>query len=499
MAKKSHPPSPETSSPRRYLLVALGVVALLLVVMLVIWPRFRTKRWIADLHADNPVTAQAAREKLLESDDPGLNDVLAATLRDPGTSFRVRVAVGQVLMQRNRLALVEAALTDSDPAARQAALAILFGQVTKHGEAWFERSYVEPDPAGMRKTIEGWLAQERDASRSHAVRIAAALDMKDLVPAIRELLRPTAEVGATRQQHRLIEEAAKALIEFADCEGVLRFVPLAKEEPNDLVRLRMVQAVYRAVRGPHPVCPDVLSEAELKGIVLGALDGPANTRHGALLILRGETAWAGDVMDKLVAIVDEGTVGDFSRPAALGVLAETGDLEFANRLPRYFHDPDAYVRSEAVTASKMYAQRADAPLSYVDCWIGVLENETANEFAMYAAMGGLRDAAGKWLGLPPAIATSSATGGSAWVEFRKELFEQGEASGLSRQAWAKTWYRWWAAKLGLEGEAIDQAWAARQAFWTAARRTEIATRHGPPRTNSRPWGLRAWRATSTER
>lgn len=473
MAKKTASLPPESPASRRYVYVAAGVLVVVVALLLVLWPRFRTQRLIADLHSNNAVTVNTAREQLLASDDEGLNDVLVATLRDVDTSFPVRVAVGQILLRRNRLPQVEAVLQDADPRARQAALAVLFGQVHQHGMDWFKRSYVEPDPEAMRETIRTWLAQDRDASRSHAVELASALAMKDAVPAIRELVRPSEEVGSTRAHHRLIEAAAKALLAFEDCEGVKRFAAAAKQEQEDVVRLRMMQALYRGVRGPQPPCPDAVSEQEVKDIVIAALDGPANTRHGAILLLRGEPAWAKTAMGELQAVLDEDSEGDFARRAALGALAETGDLEFARRLPRYFHDADQYVRSEAVTASRLYAALPEAPVRYVSCWIGVLENETENEFAVYGAMGGLRDAAGQWLGLSQDLVRAAAKGEPAWITFRKTLFEQGEASGLSRSAWARMWFDWWAIDLGLEGEAIDRAWALRRAFWLAARSGDL--------------------------
>ena len=440
-----------------------------MVLLLVLWPRFRTQRLIADLHSNNALTVNTARDQLLASDDEGLNDVLVDTLRDADTSFPVRVAVGQILLRRNRLAMVETVLQDADPQARQAALAVLFGQVHQHGLDWFKRSYVEPDPEGMRETIHAWLGQDRDASRAHAVELATALELRDTVPAIRELVRPSREIGSTREQRRLVEAAAKALLTFEDCEGVERLATAAKEETEDVVRLRLIQALYRGVRGPQPPCPDAVTEQELKDIVLAALDGPPNTRHGAILLLRGEPGWAKEAGDKLLAVLDEDAPGDFARRAALGALAESGDPAFARLVPRYFHDVDQYVRSEAVTASRLYAGRPDTPVRYVSCWIGVLENETENEFAVYGAMGGLREAAGQWLGLPKDLVRAAAKGEPAWTTFRKTLFEQGEASGFSRSAWAKTWFDWWAIDLGLEGDAIDRAWELRQAFWQAAR------------------------------
>ena len=383
------------------------------------------------------------------------------------------MAVGQILLRRNRLALVEGVLQDADPRARQAALAVLFDRVHEHGLDWFKRSYVDPDPQGTREAIQAWLAQDRDVSRAYAVEMASALGLKETVPAIRELIRPSQEIGSTRAGQRMIEAAAKALLEFGDCEGVQRFAVSAREEQDDVIRLRMIQALYRGVRGPQPPCPDAVSEDELKAVLLAGLQGPTHTRHGTILLLRGESAWAIEAKEALQAILDEDSDGDFARRAALGALAETGDLEFGRRLPRYFHDRDPYVRSEAVTSSRLYAARPDSPLRYESCWIGILENETGSEFTVYTAMAALKDAAGKWLGLPAEVTAAAPTGGEAWTSFRKALFEQGEASGVSRSGWARTWFDWWATKQGLDAAATEKAWEERAAFWRAARSGDV--------------------------
>ncbi|MFV1959917.1 MAG: hypothetical protein ACC662_10965, partial [Planctomycetota bacterium] len=129
MARKHRiesPPEPP-STVRRYVIVAGIVVVLAGVAALLFLPRFRVGRWIADLHSDNPRTVTAARVRLAGSDLEGLNDTLYDLLVDSGAAFRVRRLAGRILLQRNRLGLLERGLRLDDAAEREAALAALHG------------------------------------------------------------------------------------------------------------------------------------------------------------------------------------------------------------------------------------------------------------------------------------------------------------------------------------------------------------------------------------
>ncbi len=458
----------------RYVVIGGVVVVVLLAALWFLGPSIQIDRWIADLHAVNPKTVKAAREALVTSKLRQVDERLADDLGDDSLPFRVRVVLGDVLVERHRLERVEQVLRQGSAAGRHAALATIYSRIGKLGLEWFQREYVARAEYGVPDLLVSWLQEPRTASRSVAAKIAAAAHVRKAIPALRAIVRGEGDLGTTREQRAVLSEAAQALISLGDCEAVPLFVEPARHEPTDLARLRMMQALHQAVRGEKAPCPDAVPAETVRDVVLEALDGPPHTRQGALLILKAEPEWALAAQDEILRILDDSPVHEFHRRHALDALASTRDPDFARRLPRYFHDPDPYVRSEAAMAALGYQNEPKPPLQYADAFVGLIENEHENDNAFFAAMGGLKRLVGRWVGLPPEIVESAAKGGQEWVAFRDRMFREGKSHGLTRAEWARLWWEAWAKTLGLSDEEIDKGWAAREAFWKAAGKGDAA-------------------------
>ena len=237
------------------------------------------------------------------------------------------------------------------------------------------------------------------------------------------------------------------------------------------MRLRLTQLVYQAVSGGQAACPDVVPEADVKGMVINSLDSESEAKQGALLILAQRPEWAAEIADRLLGILD-GAEGDnvYVRRGALSVLAAVGDETFGRRLPRYFHADNFNVRSQAVSASRAYATKPGFENLFEGCWIGVLRDETESSLAFDSALGGLRDRAGIVVGMPSAVMADAKLRRERTIQFRRDIYERGESFGLDRLSWVDTWFEWWAKQCGVTAQAeIDAARAARTAFWDAAR------------------------------
>jgi hypothetical protein len=227
-----------------------------------------------------------------------------------------------------------------------------------------------------------------------------------------------------------------------------------------------MQALVEGTTGDRAPCPDAVPEETVREIVAGNIDAGKHTRAGALVALREHPAWVGALEDRLLAILDEGD-DPVARRMALAALYSTKSETFARRLPRYVHDRDPHVRSEAVTGVQ-FALAQQIPLRLEGALVSVVRNEAGSEFALGQALLGLRNAAGRWLELDPALERAAAEGSERWRTFLRELFERGESGGTTRDGWAKAWFQWLAGDVGLQGDAVLDAVAAWEAFWRAA-------------------------------
>jgi HEAT repeat protein len=444
-------------------------VALLLLAAAVVlsWPALQVRLWISSLHSDDPAAIQAAERGLTQSGRQGVNDALFGVLVDPGASFAVRVRTGRILLDRIQgVDRVGEAVLRPDLTERTAALAAL-------GERDYFQRYVDDERFRVRETVLDWLRRDDDLTRTAAIELAKKMALEEASPLIRPLIRVTHPATRSTQEAALVREAMRAVDALEDCEAVPLLRTVAETEPSDDVRWVALDLLERVTRGRDAPCPDGVTDDVLRDLVLAALDGGRTTSLTAMRILRDHPPWAPAGAARLWAILDgpaDGTV----RRTALSALPMAARDELAQRLPRYFHDPDPSVRSEAATAAGVYEADPEKPARFVSCWIGMLRDETQNEVGWKRALEGLHGAAKGWRGLPDDLASLPGDDPAAFLKMRQELFSRGESRGLSRLAWAEGWLRWWAASLGLATDEVDAAVEVHRAFWRAAERGDAA-------------------------
>lgn len=473
MAKHVHPESKQPSALKPIVLVGVGIVVLVGVALLLFWSDIQRSLTINKLHSDDPRVRKAAREELAESDEPGLDEELAEILVDPDKAFNVRAQIGGILIKRGRMTFVEQAMASDDLQARMAALTVLDAHqhlIPEGGAVWFQREVAGNPAYRVPETLLAWLGRDGDLSRSEAVRIVRTLEMEEAIPLLRKLAVPPRSGTLSRGERGLASTAANALVGFKDCESIPLLVDAARNSDDERLRLRLTQLVYQAVSGGQAACKDAVPVDDVKAMVFSALDAAQEVKQGALLILARQPEWAGEIADRMLAILD-GDEGDnvYVRRAALSALTAVGDDTFGRRVPRYFHAGDLNIRSQAVSASRVYARKPGFEDFFEGCWIGVLRDETESNLAFDSSVGGLRDRAGIVVGMPPAVLGQKEGRDARMIQFRKEMFETGESFGLDRLAWVDVWFDWWAKQLGIESqEERDAALAARRAFWEAA-------------------------------
>jgi HEAT repeat protein len=486
--------APTPSHPwKRYAVIGLIVLAIAALVVWLFWPSIQEWMWFGQLHSDDPNVRREARASLAASDREGLDERLRDKLMDDDVAFGVRKQIGKILLRRGRLPLVEQALRADALDARMTGLAVLFDHrhtLPEGGDVWFKREYVEKPAYRVKETLLAWLGREGDLSRIDAISIVGEIRIEEAVPLLRQLVRPTGTGTLSQRERGLVTAAARTLQAFGDCEVMPVLAEVATSSTDERVRLRMTQVLHQAVRGPRAPCADAVPVETVKSLVVAGLDGPPVLRQAVLGILGNEREWLVEVRERVRGILD-GAEGDnpYVRRAALGALASLQDESFLRLLPRYFHSDERNVRSAAVSASRGLSEAKVDELHLASCWVGLVYDERENDVAFDAALGGLSQLAGKWIGVPESVTADPKTRRELMMRFRKEIFAEGESAGLSRKYWAEAWFKWWAGERGLtdEGE-IVKAVAARDAFHEAAQdgRVEDAAAAIAPWTESAP-------------
>jgi len=180
------------------------------------------------------------------------------------------------------------------------------------------------------------------------------------------------------------------------------------------------------------------------------------------------------------------------RRAALAALASVRGDAFAERLPRYFHDEDPYIRSEAVSAARTYQSAPGTRTASRAASSGssATRRRTRWRSPPPSRRSGPRRGSGS--GSPPTSSARSSSGrptSSSWPTSSP----RGEARGVHRLAWADAFFGWWAKELGLDEAGVEKALATRRAFWEAAEKGDLAgARRALDEHGSRPKGLLAY-------
>ncbi len=458
--------APPTPAWKRYALIGTPLIVAALVVLYLYWDEIQIRGWINRLSNSDARVRREQREALKGHEDKALVDkLLLEAVEDDGKTFDVRSSCARLLLERQRLPMLEAAFARGSVETR----GLILRAFSK--ERWFKK-FVEDQGGVVEETVRTWIRDGSDTTRSHAIQLAVQLDLSDVMPAIRKvLMEPRAQNVHPDILRDLTISAAGAVERFEDCESLPRVAELAENHRLSLVRLRCMQIVDRSVfRGaPGAKCPGAVPPETMKRIVDKALDDTDRTvRMGAMLILQRKPEWAPEVAERLQTILD-GDGNGAERRQALETLAGLDNAAFQERYPRYFHDPMAEVRS---SAARVAATMRDRPRT--GALAGVLQDEVESEVMWTDAAKALRHAAGTWKGLTKGLRTRPSIDPKRWSRDLVTLFTTGELEDLTRDAWADAWFRWWAEKLELTPEQVEKAAAARKAFFDAKSRNDTA-------------------------
>ncbi|MDA1194786.1 MAG: hypothetical protein O2894_06345 [Planctomycetota bacterium] len=474
-----------TTPPWRRFAIIGGVLA---VVGIGLWfafgERFLLGLHVSGLHSNDGRTRAAHVAALKEHPDKELVvELLLDAVADDDYAFDVRrLCADLVHRQFNRLSRLEQILRGS--ASVHTRGVILRSLMV---EQYFEDEIVSVPAYRVRETIDEWLAKPGDFTRADAIQLAVRIQYAEAMPKIRPLVRRSGSPSAHSQQERdVMIAAAGAAEQFKDCEALGSLLDIARDDPDLLVRLRFMQIADRASGAGQP-CAASISEDALSELVLAALADPAHeVRMGAILILSRSAEMAKSALPQLRAIVEgpavhQGRDTGPERRHALEALIVAGDPDDIARIPAACLDSSVEVRS---TAARIIRALPDA--AFEGCWIGLLEDETENQglwrdaldfFYKFARIGQGR------LGFPPRMSHKAVNAPLEWDADLANVFggaeltvaeDDGTFMRISRGSITEAHFKWWARRLGLEDEAVDQATAARQAFYAAKRRGDAA-------------------------
>ena len=151
-----------SSATRKRWAVAAVVLVGAVVVLGLHW-----KEWVQWRTWANGADKREYTDKIAEEQDPEIIPVVVKGFRDPDKADVTRGALGNLLIKKNRLAEVEAALRDSDFDVRRIALLVLAQK------DYFHRQYVEDGAYGVEKTLLQWLRDRSAKARLDAIKIVS--------------------------------------------------------------------------------------------------------------------------------------------------------------------------------------------------------------------------------------------------------------------------------------------------------------------------------------
>ena len=468
MAQDTNPNTPARPSTLRRLIPYVVFAA---VVAGFLWWFFsdtqKITRSIDALHSDSRKTQEEHLGYLRKHPNKKLvNELLAAAVQDEDKAWTVRRMAAAELLRRERLPDLERVLKEGALGARTVVVDVL------KDKQFFKETWAKDPVYRVPETLQAWLADRDQPQRARAVQVAKILDWREGLPAIRPLL-DRANAGGGKDGRMILEAAASAVQRFRDCESVPALMKLARDDEVGQVRMRAMQEVHRMVF-EHDACPGAVSEDDMKALVVTRLDDEERSvRMAAMIIYKLQPAWAKDSVETLRNVLADTGRQAGERRLAVEVLIAAEDPDFLRALPKWFHDDSKEVRSSAAQAVRKFPPKSNA---FLGSLIGVIRNETENKLAFDSAAEQLRDAAGRWMGVPKALADKSvgSEGRRAFQSVLNGLFDGGEAQGVTREGFSVGWFRWHAQHLGLEGEDIDAAESVYRQFWDAASKKDIA-------------------------
>lgn len=449
-------------------------------------PLFLWRMWV------NGADRSEYAEKIRAEQDPAILSRLEDGMRDADKGDRVRVSCASLLIAKNRLAVVEAALRDPRLDVRAVALGAL-GSL-KH----FQTEYVDNPTYQVKETLLAWISDPRVPGRARGIsllpktfRLDRALP-PELLAVLREALKPSEAVGAS--DARLA--AAGMLAAYKDCAAAPALLALATSEADPYDRWQVLSSTVllfdARVQRPDgsseknpdgtyvAACPD-LPEASVRKAVMEALlyrgegDRSRSMRLGAMGVLGRHPKWAGEALERMRAVLADPSAHEIERRTALDTLITLKDEPTLDRFERWCHDPAAGVRATATAAIYNKVEGLADPARLQSCVVGYLRDEPSGgyELTFFLAFASVRDKAGEWVGLPGGWRK----GGGSLQEVQKgleQLLRTGSLDGTTRLQVGDALFRWLCKTNGLTEPETDAAAATRAAFWAKAKAGDVA-------------------------
>jgi hypothetical protein len=449
---------------RRYLLIALPIVAVVCVLVLLFYDRIRIQGYINRLNSSDPTIRREQMDALEGHDDRELvNEMLADAVAEDDSTFSLRITCANLLMRFQRMAMLEKLFDDTGSVRTRGVVLKVFAH-----QQWFGK-FVEERQGRVEQTVRDWLARADDPTRSHAIQLAVRLEfdwaMELIAPFLAEA--PPANLHPDAKEELLIA-AAGAAERFKHCESVPAVVRLTRSSELYLVRMRMLQILDRLAwrKQPPAACPGAVDEETMRQALSAALDEDRHeNRMAAMLIIARHAAWAEEFSPRIGALLDRPGGPPAERRQALETLVALRQPAFLERFPVYFHDPEPGVRSSCVRVAPSVKE---PPV--VGCFIGLVHEEVEHQI-WSSALDALHQRAGRWVGLPQKYAIMESPKRSQALH---TLFARGELDGVTRWQVSEAWFRWWCDQLSLDEEATDKAVAARKVFFEAKDRDDVA-------------------------
>ncbi len=446
------------------LAVAAGAAAF----MLFFQPRWET--WCRMANQDK------FKKQIMAEQDPAILATMEEVMRDASQSDAARVALADLFVQKNRLATVEAALTDPRLDVRVVALVGLSRQ------PYFRKQYVDVESYGVRATIEAWLGSPTAPSRTQAPGLAyfvyptAGAAPEGVVKGVRAMLE--GEHAAKDAGARAA--AAATLAGWQDCGAAPLLLARAKSDPEAFARLRTMQATVQLFESK--ACEAALPEAAVVEAVVAAIDWPGEgdlnraVRMGGVSIVTRHPTWGASRADLLRKRVADDATHDAERGSTFDALVAMADAGTIDAIPRWLHSSAGAMRRQAATAlfgkppPPITEQAAESMV------VGYFMEEPGDgpySYTVRVAYSTVRAKAGEWVGLPERLRKER---GNVAVLSKPldALFKTGRFEGVTREGLSESVWRWLAAHQKVAPEAIDAAWKTRRDFWAKAKAGDLA-------------------------
>jgi len=446
------------------LLVAAGAAAFLL------WFQPKWRMWA---HGANKPEFQ---RKLLAEQDPGILPVMEATMRDADSSDAVRIANAELLIQKNRLGLVEQALKDPRLDVRIVALIALSRQ------PFFKKQYVDGEGYDVRGTITAWLASPTARNRGQAPGLASFVyPGPGAAPdAVAQGVRAMLEPATAAKEPGARASAAATLAGWQDCRAAATLLARATTDPEAFARLRTMQATVLLFESK--ACVDGLPEAGVEAAVVGAIDWPGEgdlnraVRMGAASAVARHPAWGRSRADVLRRRVADDATHEAERGSTFDALIAMKDAGTVEAIPRWLHHAVGAMRRQAATSLFGVPPAPITDGAAESMIVGYLADEPGDgpySYTVRVAYARVRARAGEWVGLPERFRKARGDVG-VLAEPLDAIFKQGSFEGVTRASLVEAVWRWLARQRGVKADDVDAVWTARGDFWAKARGGDLA-------------------------